>query len=346
MAFQNISGKLKKISTAFIFYFCPLQASMEEMKNVHFVWGFGFLAYCNKGLPKTFPYDFDPKDFSIERYKNIQKGDLVWISVHNVHIFTQKILPYLKNPCILLISQTDASFPSEVLLTNIEPFLKDPNIYHVFVQNCDLSYFHPKVTYIPIGIDFHSAAYKSKKTWGESGPPCEQESVLVKILQKLSPTYLRKKRAFVDFQHNDTLKGPRKRYLQFGGEGRIDIFNKIKKQNVCDYDKKMPRAELWKRKGYYAFSISPPGNGLDCHRTWEDLILGCIVIVRHSSIDPLFENLPVVKISSWLEITQKNMEKWIQLYPDVFTNPTYRKKLTQKYWTDLFLQKKQELLEN
>ena len=35
-----------------------------------------------------------------------------------------------------------------------------------------------------------------------------------------------------------------------------------------------------KDRGRYAFAISPIGKGLDCHRTWESLILGQIVIVQ------------------------------------------------------------------
>lgn len=94
----------------------------------------------------------------------------------------------------------------------------------------------------------------------------------------------------------------------------------------------MPRTELWKRKGEYAFSISPHGNGLDCHRTWEDLVLGCIVIVKTSSLDPLYEGLPVVIVKDWSEVTKENLKKWLALYHDASENPAYRKKLTNAYW--------------
>ena len=48
--------------------------------------------------------------------------------------------------------------------------------------------------------------------------------------------------------------------------------------------KPMERRFLFKRIGQFAFVASPPGNGFDCHRTWEALILGCIVIVQNSSV--------------------------------------------------------------
>ena len=48
------------------------------------------------------------------------------------------------------------------------------------------------------------------------------------------------------------------------------------------------------------FVISPPGNGIDCHRTWESLILGNIVLLQSSPLDPLFEDLPVVIIKDFI----------------------------------------------
>ena len=42
----------------------------------------------------------------------------------------------------------------------------------------------------------------------------------------------------------------------------------------------MPRKELWAQYRKYRFGVSPRGNGLDCHRTWEMLYFGMIPIVE------------------------------------------------------------------
>jgi len=141
----------------------------------------------------------------------------------------------------------------------------------------------------------------------------------------------RKVKAFVDFHHSDTMRAGFKRYLQHG-EDRASIFEGLRSTGLIDYEGFMPRVELWKRKGEYAFSVSPHGNGLDCHRTWEDLVLGCIVIVKTSPLDALYEGLPVVIVKDWSEITRENLEKWLTLYHDASENPAYRKKLTSAYW--------------
>ena len=49
-------------------------------------------------------------------------------------------------------------------------------------------------------------------------------------------------------------------------------------------NKSMERRFVWETTAQYAFVASPPGNGFDCHRTWEALVLGCIVIVQNSSV--------------------------------------------------------------
>ena len=54
-------------------------------------------------------------------------------------------------------------------------------------------------------------------------------------------------------------------------------------RHVAIETEELNRSELWRRHGNYAFVISPPGHGLDCHRTWEALALGCIPITLASA---------------------------------------------------------------
>lgn len=89
---------------------------------------------------------------------------------------------------------------------------------------------------------------------------------------------------------------------------------------------------LWKLKGEYAFCVSPHGYGLDSHRAWEGLVLGNIVIMKASSLDPMFEGLPVVIVKDWSEVNERNLDLWLEKYKDAFTNPAYRDKLTHAYW--------------
>jgi hypothetical protein len=64
-----------------------------------------------------------------------------------------------------------------------------------------------------------------------------------------------------------------------------------------------------------AFVISPPGNGADCHRTWEAIYLGAVPIVlkRYWPFNHL--KLPVLVVEDWHEIPKmiENSSGWRQL---------------------------------
>jgi hypothetical protein len=68
------------------------------------------------------------------------------------------------------------------------------------------------------------------------------------------------------------------------------------------------RPVTWWKQASAAFTVSPLGNGLDCHRTWETLVLGGIPIVETSTNDKLYEGLPVLIVKSWSDVTKSLLE--------------------------------------
>jgi hypothetical protein len=312
-----------------------LSANEKIWEPTHFVWGFGLTLECDvTEKNKETPWNADVI------YKDIKNGDIVWVPGEALDLFQKDVLPKITEPFILLINQSDRSFPTFFNPSfDVINFINDSRIIHIFAQNCDLESPHAKVTPIPIGIDFHTLAYEWRKPRNEFISIEDQEKKLHAIISLLKPTSMRKSKAFVDFQHHDTMKISINQYE----EDRTSIFHKILPSGVIDFStKRIPRDDLWKTKGEYAFSISPHGNGLDCHRTWEDLALGCIVIVKTSPLDCLYEDLPVVIVKDWSEVSKENFEIWKTLYADAFTNPIYREKLTHKYWMNKIKAKQTE----
>ncbi len=316
----------------FLIFIQPLRGE-NRWEPTEFVWNLGLASLCDEGLDKD-PIAYFQGSIGTPRFDIDESSQVVWTRACFMKLFCSEVLPKLKKPIVLVIGDGDLSFPSQ----SISPFemcqlIENKNILHIFAQNCDYRGESSKVSRFPIGIDFHTIAFKNLNIWDEKSTSKEQEAVLKGILSTLKPTDQRKLGAFVDFQLNDTMRsGDNQRYLEFG-EDRTSIFNRIGCLKMIDYPEcPMKRRELWQKKGEYAFSISPIGNGLDCHRTWEDLVLGCIVIVKTSPLDPLYEGLPVVIVTDWDEITEENMKKWLEQYKDAFTNPKYREKLTNTYW--------------
>lgn len=299
-----------------------------------YVWSLGYaLASDINPFPEGLPFDFrsyppkpltDPKNY----VTNVKDGDVVWIQSAQLEKFYREVLPTLTKKVILIVSDGDHSFPSTYRSTfEIDKLIDDERIIHIFAQNVDYRTPQKKVSGIPIGIDFHSVAH-FEGFFGEPHHPVkEQEEILNKILQSSPPTAQRKKRAIVDFHLSNK--------YTYGGLLRSQIFDQMRQFPLLDaLSHPISRHPLWKLKGQYAFSISPHGIGLDCHRTWEDLALGCIVIVKTSPLDVLYDGLPVVIVKDWSELTEANFDKWLRQYGDASTNPQYRERLKLAFWMD------------
>lgn len=305
----------------------PMQ---DYWRSTEIMWHHGF--QIDSDTPPCFITD---RNFhiSLAIYDDIKSGDIVWIESRSLADFYRMIFPKIHVPIVLLVNGGDESFPAFYLHQfDVFRFINHKNIIHIFAQNCSIGNSHPKVTTIPIGIDFTTIA-TSPGPLEEFATPAMQEEELKHIISSLKPTDQRIPKAFVDFQLHDTLKGSLNGLDKIFGENRTEIFHKILPSGMVDYlTYKLRRRDLYKKRGEYAFTISPPGNGLDCFRTWEGLILGCIVIVKSSPLDCLYEGLPVVIVKDWSEINEANMQRWLEKYKDAFTNPAYKEKYTHKYW--------------
>jgi hypothetical protein len=56
------------------------------------------------------------------------------------------------------------------------------------------------------------------------------------------------------------------------------------------------------------FVLSPTGNGLDCHRTWEAMYLGAIPIVKKIHWPFSEKKLPVLIVSEWEDLLDMDLE--------------------------------------
>ena len=78
----------------------------------------------------------------------------------------------------------------------------------------------------------------------------------------------------------------------------------------------------------HKFVLSPPGNGIDCHRTWESLYVGCIPIVIKNYIYDNFKNLPLLQVNDYSEVTS-------ELLSSFNINDYSSEKLNMSFWSDI-----------
>lgn len=77
------------------------------------------------------------------------------------------------------------------------------------------------------------------------------------------------------------------------------------------------------------FEIAPFGATPDTHRVWESLYVGTIPIVKTSSADELYRDLPVLIVKDWKEIT----EELLHAKADKMNRQTFNlEKLSIDFW--------------
>jgi hypothetical protein len=261
---------------------------------------------------------FDPALFD-----HVQEGDLVWMRLIALPQFMDEALPRIKVRFGLVTGDEDWAIPSG--FNRSRELLEDARIAAWFSQNYDGTVSHEKLQGLPIGLDFHTISNRHK--WGHwPATPAAQEADLEALRAAAKPNAQRLVRVHADFHFN-------KHKQQVWGDDRAAVQRALEgNQDVQFQTTKVRRLELWREKTRYAFVVSPHGNGLDCHRTWESLVLGNIVIVKRSSLDPLYEGLPVVIVDDWPEITRENLGHWHAEHNAAFARPDVQEKLTNRYW--------------
>jgi hypothetical protein len=241
-----------------------------------------------------------------------RNGETIYINTTAIPNFVKKYLPNIKYKFVLVSGDTDAGIPDDYI-NETKIILDNQLLLKWYAQNCVL--ITDKLKQIPIGLDLHTLT--KNQVWGPLQKVSEQIADINDI-QKIDINKVNKCYSNFHFQMN----------TKFGYD-RIDAKNKIPLELMYYEPNKVPRIQSWKKMIEYKYVISPLGNGLDCHRTWEAIILGCIPIVKKSGLDPMYEGLPVLIINDWSDVTQDLLDNYKPDYSNI-------KKIYLQYWIDLF----------
>ena len=71
------------------------------------------------------------------------------------------------------------------------------------------------------------------------------------------------------------------------------------------------------------FVLSPPGNGIDCHRTWEAVYFGAIRVIKKGMLaESLYDDLPILAIDEWDEICSLSRVQLEAMYESIIGKST------------------------
>lgn len=304
--------------------------------NCHYVCSRGILKSCDfhsLNPMSSWCYDFDYLNSMING-NDMRDGMSIYVCTDMLPHFIDNILPRISNTFFLVSGDSDATVfggiidiwnnPRPLELEKCLQLANHPNLLKWFSQNCII--IHDKIQQMPIGLDYHTIANDPNKPWrgeGEGTSPSDQENILNCIKNSGKPFHDRLNKIFANFTVN----------LNNENDQRIRAINSIPAHLLhVDLDFTV-RSKIWKKTVEYAFVLSPFGGGMDCHRTWEALCLGCIPIVKSIGSNTMYEDLPVLIINEWSEVNEDLLNATIERFKTTTFNYD---KLTLKYWVDNF----------
>ena len=285
---------------------CFYMNSIGMMKSCHF--------YSNEKTP-----DFLHK-MLLQQFDRMS----IYICGEMLNYFVYNILQHINKNFILVTGDSDLTFCEEVLTTQHMHILYNSNfLIKILAQNSTI-YTDNRIIQMPIGLDYHTINNNPNHHWtiqGEHSSPIEQEKKLLSIKSNAKPFYYREPKIYCNFTKTD---------FQDRWKHRKESLQIIPKDLLVENNIFTPRTENWKKMTQYTFVLSPFGRGMDCHRTWEALSLGCIPIIKAPHFKKMYDGLPILVISDWKEITRELLENTIE---DFKTRIFDYKKLELSYWT-------------
>lgn len=185
---------------------------------------------------------------------------------HLLEPFSKK-LQHFKNPFTLITHNSDFNLLESDPV--IQKILSSDKLVCWWGQN--LCFIHEKMRFLPIGL--------ANTMWDHG----KVENFMIDSTKKSENIY---------FNFN----------IYTNREKREPCFNAFKAQ--LEFLPMVPVAQNINRLAKYKWCICPEGNGVDTHRLWEAMYLGCVpIVLRSPFIDALMYytegELPIYVVNSW-----------------------------------------------
>ena len=210
-----------------------------------------------------------------DNLKSVRYGDSIFVKADMLDQFFDTPYESIQNPFVLITHNSEYYSPR-----HFKTKLNDEKIIVWYAANPDIR-SHPKLISIPIGL--------ANTRW----PQGNLMAIMHAFRNHRKPWANRTTLLYVNFN----LKTNRE-------QRQIAVAQAEKIRNVQIISKSITFETYLQNVGNAKFVLSPPGNGFDCHRTWEALLLGAAPVVLSSGLNPLYEQLPAVVVDDWTQMTE------------------------------------------
>ncbi len=295
-------------------------------KGDDFIVRWGFQKMCDHIFdPRTtiwaHPTSEDPGGVRFNP-KDVKPGDIIY--VRNIELFIKEMHPLIHCPYIIM---THGEFRDTVIDHQLT-LLEDDTIIAWFSIHPPKN-GHKKFYPLPLGMTQGGDHYKT--------PGLNDHFKQCRLAPKTGLAYL----------NWSPEQNPERSYVTHLFRDRPGFYVRSSFLPFKDYLEEM---------AHYKFALSPRGWGPDCYRTWEALLVGTIPIVRRcqfdqyivrddnvtdpgvkctitspqgSQLDKLYEDLPILVIDEWEELTDTFLAK---KYAEISAKTYQIEKLYLAYW--------------
>ena len=191
---------------------------------------------------------------------------------------------------------------------------KPQNLKHWYCQNKEVS--NEKLIGIPIGLENMTPRVSEASQNG-----------------RFSTAHGTDKASHINELAHNNIDHSNLVYLNFNINTRVTerkfVYELLEKELWMTIKSSVDWKEYYSDIATHKFVVSPRGNGVDCHRTWEALYLRSIPIVRRSLHMEEFSDLPILYIDDWREVTEDFL---LDNYDEMATRQYDLSKMKTSYW--------------
>jgi hypothetical protein len=259
---------------------------------------------CDVYIGESYDFIYNPKiKVQTSKHKDIQtikseynNPKLVFCYTHRIPQLFDKIHLF-KNKFVLV------SHNSDYIITEKDiQKLDDSKIIHWFSQNVNV--LHNKLTCLPIGIANSQWPHGNIENFLKVTPISHDKKIGMYFYFNVGtcPT-----------KRNDCKRILESKGFKFGSNIPHDKY-------ILDLATNMK------------YAVSPEGNGVDCHRTWECLYANVIPICKRTiNADLLSKIYPIITVDDWNEVDINLFDKTTYKFNNEYLSLDYYKSLIYSY---------------
>lgn len=234
-----------------------------------------------------------------QELKGVEDGDIIYSDIDHVKKLAEAV-SVIDEQVILITHNGDASMD----------IIPPDNVIKWYSQNVGVD--HARVESLPIGVEnnqWFPEVQKKEKMLNRLMVPKECRGLMY-MSHSVATNPVERSKLYDLFEKEPWV-------TSFRGSNRPNLFD----QYLDNIDT-------------HKFVISPRGNGLDTHRTWECLYVESIPIEKRNLNNRFYEDLPICFVDEWEEITEEFLNAE---YERITTINWNIEKIDFQYWENKIL---------